>query len=83
MEFLVQSAQFPEALVPFAEHRLLALDAFEQFIEVDGLLIVVGKAFAQGLDHVLLVGLASEQDGFEDAVFAGDFLECLYQFDAI
>ncbi|MNP23506.1 hypothetical protein D3C76_1162180 [compost metagenome] len=83
MQFLVQIAQFLEALVSLRQYRLLALDTFEQFIEVDGLLIVIGKALAQGPDHILFIGLPCEHDGFERAVFTGDLLQCLNQFDAI
>lgn len=69
--------------MPFLQRRFLALEAFEQFIEVDRLLVVIGDARTQGFDHILFVGTTGEHDRFERTMFAGDPLQRLDQFDAV
>lgn len=69
--------------MPFLQGRFLALEAFKQFIEVDRLLVVIGDARTQGLDHILLVGATGEHDRFERAMLAGDPLQRLDQLDAV
>ena len=63
--------------------RFLTFHAFEQFIQLDRLLVVVGNPGTQGLDHVLFVGAPREHDRFEHPVFAADALQLLHQLDAI
>jgi len=67
----------------FLQGRFLALEAFEQFIEVDRLLVVIGDTRTQGLDHILLVGAPGEHDRFERTMFTGDPLQRLHQLDAV
>ncbi|MNV86078.1 hypothetical protein D3C71_1800820 [compost metagenome] len=72
LQLLVQGTQVLDTLLLLLHCSLLSLNAFEQFIQVYGFLVVVGKAFAQGSDHILLVGLAGEHDGFENSLMASD-----------
>ena len=79
---LVQPAQGAEVALALLQGLFLAAHALEQFIEVHGLLVVIGKAFTQGTDHILFIRAPRQHDGFEHAL-PGDFLERANQFDTI
>jgi hypothetical protein len=51
--------------------------------QVHGFLVVVGKAFTQGADHILLVGAAGQHDRLEQPLVAGDLLQRTDQLDTI
>lgn len=82
MQLLVQVPQV-QLFLPLLQRRFLALQAFEQFIEVDRLLVVIRDPCAQGLDHILLVGTPGEHDRLERTLLVRHFLHGLHQFDAI
>ena len=82
LQLLVQMPQV-QLLLPFLQRHFLTLQAFEQFVEVDGLLVVIRNARSQRLDHVLLVSLAGQHDRFERPLAPGNTLHGLHQLDAI
>ncbi|MNE90123.1 hypothetical protein D3C80_1876040 [compost metagenome] len=82
LQTLVQPTQGAEVALARLQGLFRAAHALEQFIEVHGFLVIIGKPFAQCPDHVLFLGAAGQHDGFEHAL-PGDFLEGADQFDAI
>ena len=46
-------------------------------------MIVIGNPGTQRLDHILFVGATGQHDRLEGALFAGDALQLLDQFDAV
>ncbi|MNT74102.1 hypothetical protein D3C72_2128830 [compost metagenome] len=67
----------------FLQCGFLALHAFEQLVQVHGFLVVVGKACAQGPDHILFVGAVGEHDRLENPLLPGNHLQGAEQFNAI
>ena len=83
LQALVQVPQFMDVALAFEQRLLLASHAFEQLLQVDGLLVVIGEPFPQGADDVLLLGLSGQHDRFEHALATGEFLERMDHLDAI
>ena len=82
MQLLIQMPQL-QRLVPLLQYHFLALHAFEQFIQINRLLVVIGKAGAQRLDHILLARLPGEHDRLESPMLAGQLLQLLDHLDAV
>ncbi|MNP40524.1 hypothetical protein D3C76_1341710 [compost metagenome] len=82
LQLLVQMPQL-QRLMPLLQCHFLALYAFEQFTQVNRLLVVIGNAGAQCLDHILLVRLPGEHDGFEGPVFTTQALQFLDHLNAV
>lgn len=82
MQALVEAAEIlpSEACLQAGDQPF---DAGEQFPDLQGFLVVVGETAAHGLDHILLVGLPSEQNGLEGALTFGLLLQSLDQLYSI
>ncbi|MNC49265.1 hypothetical protein D3C75_984330 [compost metagenome] len=59
-----------QVLVPLLQGHFLPLQTFEQLIQIDRFLVIVGHASAQSLDHILLVSAPGEHDRLERPVLA-------------
>ena len=82
LQLLVQMPQL-QVLLPLLQGCFLALQAFEQFVEVDRFLVIVRDPGPQRLDHILLVGSPGEHDRFERSMLARHPLQRMHQLDAI
>ncbi|MNT27716.1 hypothetical protein D3C72_1633570 [compost metagenome] len=82
LKLLIQVTQLL-VLVLFLQDHFLTLQPFEQLIQINRLLVIVGNPGAQRLDHVLLVGAAGEHDRFECTMLARQSLQLLHQLDPV
>jgi hypothetical protein len=72
-----------QILLPILQRHLLSLNPFEQLIEINRLLVVIGNPCPQGLDHILLVRTPSQHDRLEGPVLAGHPLQLLHQLNPV
>ena len=82
LQTLAQPAQLAEAALALLHGLFLAAYALQQFIEVHGFLVVIGKALAQRSDHILLLRSTGHHDGLERALPAL-YLQFADQFNTI
>ncbi len=83
LELLVEQAQLLAVFLPLVQRLDLQLHTFEQFFQINRLLVVIGDARPKGLDDVFFLGLAGQHDGLEQMRLAASHLHRFDHLDPV